>query len=520
MPEPVFVLGPGGAVPQGRESEMLWEGLQKPYKPYLLEAGLLPWPSSGVALWRLLEGAGAKIEFSSPEVAAELEKAAQNHRSMRGWNSRAQAYSEPAREPVELPWEVFEYSARDLAEMAEHSRVLIAYEAGLSKTRTSLSLAWLWRSSGSKVLIVCPKRLIPQWRDEIAQIGFDMPFELISYEQLYRSENTYPDCDICILDEAQAIKNPHTRRFEAVAAVAADYRIALTATPTGGKVEDLVGITEWLCAGDPFLNPLRRGVGYYRSGEIGLRAASALRRELGKGGAQTPVMHKPKLDMEPELVPFYLNQARLTQEWWLEGGEAAARLGLDRLIQAASCPQNLGWAGSETRLQKYILETARAEVPGVIVFTRLRKTAEWYAERLGVKALHGGVAMGVRAEAVQAFRQGKTGILVATLGVLAEGWNLPEGHCEIFAEIDWNPATVEQALYRVLRPQQKREVHLYMPVYKLSALEHAARLVAIKQEVMHGVLKGESVQAPKPSSREILRQMVTYAEALAKGVPA
>ena len=61
-------------------------------------------------------------------------------------------------------------------------------------------------------------------------------------------------------------------------------------------------------------------------------------------------------------------------------------------------------------------------------------------------------------ELVEKFRNGDVPVMVATLGVTQTGLNLYCADRALFACCDWSWKTIAQAMGRLLRPQQTREV--------------------------------------------------------------
>ncbi|MEP7064910.1 MAG: DEAD/DEAH box helicase [Gemmatimonadota bacterium] len=113
---------------------------------------------------------------------------------------------------------------RDL--LRGHRGALLADEAGLGKTYVAAALL---REAENPLLIV-PAALRLMWRDALAASGASAT--LISYTALSRGTLPLGDFDLLVLDEAHHARTASTRRYAAIASLAARARVLLlTATP-------------------------------------------------------------------------------------------------------------------------------------------------------------------------------------------------------------------------------------------------------------------------------------------------
>ncbi len=175
----------------------------------------------------------------------------------------------------------------------EHQRVAVSkalhldgpfglfHEQGCGKTATAISLIGLLseREGIDRVLVVCPKTVIPVWGEEIRSVAdYDahvvevsatgvkrqrmldhldavegLTICVINYEAIGRStpvevalSNWGPQLIVC--DEAHRIANPSTRQSRALGRLGdeARYRIAATGTPSANLPIDVFGVMKWL----------------------------------------------------------------------------------------------------------------------------------------------------------------------------------------------------------------------------------------------------------------------------------
>ena len=148
---------------------------------------------------------------------------------------------------------------------------ILADEMGLGKTVQTI--AFLLSEKGSKTLIVTPTSLIYNWKNEFDNFAPTMKVITIygsKAERAIQLENineydviltTYgtlrndftdyekTNFDYCIIDEAQNIKNPLAQSSEAVKAINARVKFALTGTPIENNLMELWSIFDFAIPG-------------------------------------------------------------------------------------------------------------------------------------------------------------------------------------------------------------------------------------------------------------------------------
>ncbi len=121
--------------------------------------------------------------------------------------------------------------------LAEHRGALLADEAGLGKTYVA---AALMRDSARPLLVV-PAALRPMWRDALAASG--VRATIVSYSALSRGSVPTGEFDLLVLDEAHHARTATTRRYAAIASLAAGARVLLlTATPVHNRRAELAAL--------------------------------------------------------------------------------------------------------------------------------------------------------------------------------------------------------------------------------------------------------------------------------------
>ena len=148
---------------------------------------------------------------------------------------------------------------------------ILADDMGLGKTIETIAFINMVKQD-KPVLIVSPKSLVFNWVSEFNKFAKDIPVaailgtveerkkiikkikndkfgvNFISYDSLRNEFENLMDItfDMCILDEAQFIKNMHAKKTGAVKKINALHTIALTGTPIENNIYDLWSIFDFL----------------------------------------------------------------------------------------------------------------------------------------------------------------------------------------------------------------------------------------------------------------------------------
>ncbi len=113
---------------------------------------------------------------------------------------------------------------------------LLADEVGLGKTFVAAALMAEARSAA----VLAPAALGPMWREALERTGIAAP--VTSYESLSRG-HLPPSAELLVLDEAHHARTPTTRRYRAIAELAAHARVLLlSATPIHNSPRDLAAL--------------------------------------------------------------------------------------------------------------------------------------------------------------------------------------------------------------------------------------------------------------------------------------
>ncbi len=130
--------------------------------------------------------------------------------------------------------------------------VLVADGVGLGKTFIALALIALEREQGGDAAAIVPAALRAEWLRACRQTGIPVP--LLTHTQLARSRPALSSrVRLLVVDEAHAFRNPATRRYAALADLAAGRRVALlTATPFNNTPADIAALVRLFSGRDRF----------------------------------------------------------------------------------------------------------------------------------------------------------------------------------------------------------------------------------------------------------------------------
>lgn len=215
-----------------------------------------------------------------------------------------------------------------------------------------------------------------------------------------------------------------------------------------------------------------------------------------------PTERVVEVEWDDEHLAYYLKVADEFATWYKKARGSSRNANLIAIlarIQAVAFAGNYPQHGVEgigayyplTSKNRYALdrlEELAAEGHKTILYAHSPALLDRFGRELdkrGIESViyHGGKSIKTRTlEIDQRFREGDCPILLASLGVTQKGLNLYQADRAIFHDRDWLHTVEDQALHRLLRPQQAREVeaeYLHLP----GGIDaYQAQMVAFKKE--------------------------------------
>ena len=439
----------------------------------------------------------------------------------------------------------------------------LADDMGLGKTVQTLALL-LDRAPDGPALVVAPTSVVANWLDEARR--FTPTLNVIAYagaasSRTQRLESLGPfdvvvttygllqndtdalgaiDWHSAVLDEAQAIKNPATRRARAARALKARFRLATTGTPIQNNLMDLYSLFGFINPGmlgstehfrRHFANPVERGEDpAARSRLRRLIAPFVLRRLKTEVLDDLPPRTEITLHVELSQAEAALYEALRRRavddleslmdrdpgagEGRLEVLAHLTRLRLaccnPRLVQDAGAPPSSKLATFAETLDELL--ASRHKVLVFSQFVKHLKLIEEYLAGAGIATqyLDGSTPARARAERIAAFQAGQGDVFLISLRAGGVGLNLTAADYVIHMDPWWNPAAEDQASDRAHRIGQTRPVTIYRLVAKGTIEEQVVALHHRKRDLAERLLEGTDAPARLDAGEllELLRQPI------------
>jgi SNF2 family DNA or RNA helicase len=438
----------------------------------------------------------------------------------------------------------------------------LADDMGLGKTLQALAVM-LARAANGPTLVVMPTSLIGNWRSEalrfapslrvhvyaergstserasvIAEMG-KHDVLLVSYPMLQIDGDAFAGklWATLVLDEAQAIKNAAAKRSQAVFALQATFRLAMSGTPIENRLGELWSVMRACNPGllgtmarfnERFANLIERQ--HDRGAQRTLKRLIApfiLRRTKAQVLADLPprtelVLQVQGDDAEKAHYEALRREALVAAEKSLSGdGAGQAHLnilaGLTRLRRAACDPRlvtpTLKRPGAKVTAFAELATELVANGHKALVFSQfvdflalLREPLD--AAGIAYQYLDGSTPSAERTRRVDAFQNGEGDLFLISLKAGGFGLNLTVADYVVIADPWWNPAAEDQASGRAHRIGQQRPVTVYRLVNTGTLEEKILTLHQTKRELADSVLEsdGEAVAAV-PMARELLQLM-------------
>lgn len=342
-----------------------------------------------------------------------------------------------------------------LSQLLKQKFCLLADDMGLGKTIQTLAcIDLMHKQLAHGLIIVCPKSLKQQWAlafDTYLK-GLDLDFKILSFHEV-RALDKALECSLCVIDEAQNIKNAKTQIFQKINSIQANYKIALTGTPIENSLNDLVSIFS-------YLNP---DVTCEFSG-----LSSALNYQKIKRRLSPFILRRSKQQVLKDLPELFEQECLVDMDE--AQAEAYAKL-LDEAKQgkhhALSLITKLRLAALDTRLIDNDsnlpssktwqivedIETIQASCQKVILFSQFTSYLTLIKEALKEKNIPFAYLDGHtqnRDKPLKEFKNDKN-VLLMSLKAGGVGLNLQEADYVLIADPWWNEAAEKQAIDRAYR---------------------------------------------------------------------
>ncbi|MCA8984533.1 MAG: DEAD/DEAH box helicase [Planctomycetaceae bacterium] len=425
-----------------------------------------------------------------------------------------------------MPFEPFAYQYEGIAWLFSQKSALLADEMGLGKTMQTITAVRLLLRSGQirRVLMVCPKPLIPNWQREFRLWAEELPVTtlegdaarrkmllnmptvpvlLTNYEVLVRDlqnveKEDLPRFDLVVLDESQRIKNRDSLTSQVIRRIPRVRSWSLTGTPIENRPEELASIFEYLGVvpdrSSPDLRQLKRLADVY-----------ILRRTKDLVQPDMP----PRLDRDAilELSPAQKSAYEIAEkEGVIQLNDMGDEITIQhvfelvmRLKQITNCDP---LTGESVKLDRLIADMEEISASGAkaILFSQWTKTIDWLAEYtrpFGALVYHGGVPTKKREPILKQFKEDPNShLLLMSYGTGAVGLNLQFSQYVFLYDRWWNPAVEDQAINRAHRIGVSNPVIVTRFICKDTIEERIDLVLRQKRELFEKILgEGDSSTA-------------------------
>ncbi|GKU26079.1 SNF2 helicase associated domain-containing protein [Clostridium folliculivorans] len=417
---------------------------------------------------------------------------------------------------------------------------ILADEMGLGKTLQTIAfLSSLQMNEPS--LIIVPSSLVYNWKDEFEKFAPDMKVAVVqgdkrfretilneykqydvivtSYALLRRDIELYEDKEfsVCIIDEAQNIKNYNSQNAKSVKKIIAVTRFALTGTPIENNLGDLWSIFDFVMP-SYLMNKMNFSTRYeapiMKDRDTGALEELnrkikpfILRRSKNMVLEQLPpkIEYSISVDMIDKQKKIYAAYSKAALREFEKQGIDVPKIkvlgALTRLRQICSDPSVLveGYKGQNGKLEALmnIIENAKGNSKKVLVFssfTTVLKNIALHLEDNYIDYLYldGDTEIRDRTKLVKEFNNGDSVVFLISLKAGGTGLNITGAEVVVHYDPWWNPAIEEQATDRAHRIGQLNTVEVIKLITRGTIEERVYDLQRRKKKVIEKII-GEDI---------------------------
>ena len=377
-------------------------------------------------------------------------------------------------------------------------------EMGLGKSIQMISV--ILGNVKKNTLIVVPKSIVTQWKDEIAKFApslnvfiYDGPDRTQDPDDLLKSDITIAPYSLLtedammlhrirwgriVLDEGHEIRNPSSSKFKAACKLQSELKWILTGTPVFNSMKDFVTLCTFIGVDRKLVQAMTSRV----------KNLYILRRTK----EDNPMLEIPECKFENVELEMYPEERALYKHAFIESQETIKDIFrtainvnmynmeifecLLRARQTMIYPQMYingiakkrgdipdFWDGRMKKMEtlfKLILEHPDEKT---LIFCQFKKEMDYIRENLScpVFRIDGSVSKDDREKQLKLFNDSpQNSVLLIQVKAGGQGLNIQCASRVYFTAPCWNPATELQAIGRCHRSGQKRTVYVKKLVYK------------------------------------------------------
>ncbi len=428
---------------------------------------------------------------------------------------------------------------------------ILADDMGLGKTLQAIALiahaheqasgsaAGATGTASAPFLVVAPTSVVSNWAAEcarfapslrvatitqtaakrstsLAEVAQGVDVVITSYTLFRLDYESYDGLDWAglLLDEAQFVKNHQSRAHQCARRLKTPFKLAITGTPMENNLMELWSLLSITAPGlfpspgrftDYYRKPIETDVDGDRLGQLRRRIRPfMLRRTKDQVAGDLPEKQEQVLELELNPKHRRVYDTHLARErqkvLGLIDDLSANRFEIFRsltMLRQLSLDASLydeAYAGiPSTKLDALLelLEDTVAEGHRTLIFSQFTQYLGKARDRLDAAGISYSYLDGktrARARVIDEFKNGTNSVFLISLKAGGFGLNLTEADYVILLDPWWNPATEAQAVDRVHRIGQTKNVMVYRLVAKDTIEEKVMALKATKARLFESVM--------------------------------
>ena len=444
---------------------------------------------------------------------------------------------------------------------------ILADEMGLGKSLQTICFIKqvIREKPDSKIMIVCPTSLVYNWKKEFDKFGSELKYVTVSENKtkrlkiindfenynifitsygLVRNDNDEYESknfEVCIIDEAQAIKNYNAGMTREIKKIKARTKIALTGTPLENSVLELWSIFDFIMPG--YLGSIYKFKERYGIQDVddeSLKKLNNLNYQIHpfilrrrKNDVITDLPDKIEndvyLDLPDKQKKLYLSVLKDSEKKFndtlINEGIGKARFKVLQLLmklrQICVDPNILfsNYKGESIKMEK-LLEIVNSYVSGghkILIFSSFKTVVDRVKDMFnnnGISSymISGDVKSKTRMELVDRFNNDSTNCFLITLKSGGTGLNLVGADVVIHLDIWWNPQVENQATDRAHRIGQTKKVTVIKFVTRGTIEERIIELQNKKKVLSDNLIEGKDNSEILSSLNEEIRSLLSYSD--------
>ena len=424
---------------------------------------------------------------------------------------------------------------------------ILADEMGLGKSLQTITFIKqiLKEKPLAKIIIVVPTALVYNWEKEFAKFAPQLKYVAVSdtiakrqeifankdkynifitsYGLIRNDKDEYEDMnfELCVVDEAQNIKNYQATMTREIKKIKAKCKIALTGTPVENNVTELWSIFDFIMPG--YLNSVVKFREKYNIKDVdekGLEVLNnlsnqikpfILRRKKSDVVKSLPkkIENKIYIDLPDKQKMLYMKVLKDTKkemdEMIRDGGFEKSRMKILQLLmklrQICIDPSVMyeNYTGDRVKIDE-LLRVVKESIDNnhkILIFSSFKRVLDNVKElfaknNITYYMIDGSVKSKDRMDMVEKFNSDDTNCFLITLKSGGTGLNLTGADTVIHLDIWWNPQVENQATDRAHRIGQTKTVSVIKLVTKGTIEERIIELQDKKKILSENLIEGKS----------------------------